>query len=504
MWKVNNELRMIDPRLHFRAAALLALVIGILSATKLDALQVDQHPRVPGSRWQMFATPGQAGFAPTLAEEFDDICESSGAAGVIIVFDGAVLLRFGDVETRFMCHSVRKSLMSIMYGMAVDRQAIDLDKSLADLAIGEIEPGLSENEKLATVSDLLKSRSGVYHKSAYEPSHMQVTRPARGSHRPGENWFYNNWDFNALLTIYEQETGEKIFESFQRRIAEPLQLQDFRRRDGYYHLEPERSMHPAYPFRMSARDLARVGWLMALGGRWGDQQLVSKEWIGDSTTAHSEIRPWHRYDGYGFMWWIAELNGEKIYSALGNGGNSIDVFPEERLVFSFRADTYRGQSISFADRWRIMRLVLDARQGRPSTEPELMRLPEKNLGPQPAALTAEYLEQFPLELRRQLPAELPAEIRDEPVRIELVGSTLVLYTRRPPALQFDLIPLGNDRFWIEGFREIGVIDRDGSGQPTRFLMRDDLLQFVRELEKAGKIEEAIRQRRLAETLFEPG
>jgi hypothetical protein len=38
-------------------------------------------------------------------------------------------------------------------------------------------------------------------------------------------------------------------------------MQDYRTRDGYYHYELDKSIHPAYPFRMSARDCARYGLL---------------------------------------------------------------------------------------------------------------------------------------------------------------------------------------------------------------------------------------------------
>jgi len=39
---------------------------------------------------------------------------------------------------------------------------------------------------------------------------MVSMREPRGSHGPGTFWLYNNWDFNALGTIYEQETGEDL------------------------------------------------------------------------------------------------------------------------------------------------------------------------------------------------------------------------------------------------------------------------------------------------------
>jgi hypothetical protein len=46
------------------------------------------------------------------------------------------------------------------------------------------------------------SRSGVYHEAAAEAQVMINTRPDRGSHTHGTFFYYNNWDFNVLGTIF--------------------------------------------------------------------------------------------------------------------------------------------------------------------------------------------------------------------------------------------------------------------------------------------------------------
>src|SRR6266436_1013879 len=66
-------------------------------------------------------------------------------------------------------------------------------------------------EKRATIADLLKARSGVYHPAVAETEWMKARRPARGSHLPGAIWYYNNWDFNALGTIFEPASGTHIY-----------------------------------------------------------------------------------------------------------------------------------------------------------------------------------------------------------------------------------------------------------------------------------------------------
>jgi hypothetical protein len=106
------------------------------------------------------------------------------------------------VERPFEAHSVRKSLVSGLYGVAVARGEIDLDASLATFAIDDQTP-LTATERSATIRQVISAMSGVYLPAAYAPA-SQDRRPERGTHSPGTHWFYNNWDFNVAGVIYER------------------------------------------------------------------------------------------------------------------------------------------------------------------------------------------------------------------------------------------------------------------------------------------------------------
>ncbi|MGO4838635.1 serine hydrolase domain-containing protein, partial [Rhizobiaceae sp. 2RAB30] len=173
--------------------------------------------------------------------------------------------------------------------------------------------------------------------AAYEPADMKRKRPARGSHEPGSFWFYNNWDFNALGTIYRRQTGEDIYRSFEEKIARPLAMEDFSARDGKYVTAPE-SEHPAYPFRLSARDAARFGQLFLDNGRWGENQVVPAPWIKEATTAYSWTKRGRQ--GYGYMWWSlpSDVWGENAAYAAGYGGQVVAFIPWKRLVVAQTVD----------------------------------------------------------------------------------------------------------------------------------------------------------------------
>jgi CubicO group peptidase (beta-lactamase class C family) len=260
----------------------------------------------------------------------------------MIVTDGQVVFELGNTANNFSAHSMRKSLMSAVYGTYVAEGQIEPSRRLAELGIDDIQP-LTETEKQATVLDLLQARSGVYIPAAGEAQSMSDSRPERGSHEPGTHWYYNNWDFNALATILGQETGETFYQAFDERIAEPLGMQDFFPERLQYTYEYWLSQHPYYGTRISARDLARFGQLFLQEGTWQGTQVVPPEWVAASTGAHSTTGDTGTYSGYGYMWWIAAKDQGAIkkgsYAASGYGGHTLEVLPDLNTVIMFRVNT---------------------------------------------------------------------------------------------------------------------------------------------------------------------
>ena len=230
--------------------------------------------------------------------------------------------------------------MSALYGVYASEGKIDVGKTLAELTVDD-KQRLTGAEKQASILDLLRARSGVYHPAAYESPAAQAARPLRRSHAPGSFFYYNNWDFNTLGGIFEKVTREKIFEALERRIAQPIGMQDFKATDGQYSLEPE-SDFAAYDFAMTARDMARFGHLYLRNGQWEGQPVVPSGWVTRSTTAYSTgLGSDYPFDGYGFLWWVSDYG----YLALGNGGHAIAVIPSKDLVVVHRVDNDERQNV---------------------------------------------------------------------------------------------------------------------------------------------------------------
>ena len=111
----------------------------------------------PQEIWYQYEKPEEAGFSSEKLRDAKQHYDGLNAAAFMAVFDGHVLFAWGDIERRFMCHSVRKSLLSALYGIYVDEGMIDLEKTMEDLNIDDQFP-LTATEKQARVKDLLKAR----------------------------------------------------------------------------------------------------------------------------------------------------------------------------------------------------------------------------------------------------------------------------------------------------------------------------------------------------------
>ena len=347
--------------------------------------------------WQQYADVRQVGFDAKALRSVCERADSLRSGALMAVFRGRVILACGDVEREFEAYSVRKSLVSGLYGTAVARGEIDLDSTLAGFSIDELTP-MTAVERSATIRQVISARSGVYLPAAYGAS-QERGRPARGSHAPGTHWVYNNWDFNVAGVVYERATGEDLYESFARRLAGPLGMEDWEPADGFRALEPTRSRHPAHTFRISTRDLARFGELYRRNGEWNGRQMIPAEWVAESTRPHTDDGDG---TGYGYMWWTyragseftakyPNLGRQTFYRGLGSGEQGLWVIPGAELVVVHRADTDHGRTVASQDQWTLVESILAARRAEPEREPKLRHLRATALKTQaPAVVIPKY------------------------------------------------------------------------------------------------------------------
>ncbi len=435
-----------------RCCIIIIILLGSLSPSLAGADN-------PGRGWERYETPEQAGWS---SEKLEVIYRESNASALMVIERGKVVAALGDIHRKFKCHSIRKSFLSALYGIHVDLGDIDLNQTLRDLNIRDVVP-LTESEKKAQVGDLLKARSGVYIPAGAETASMKAERPQRGSHERDTFWYYNNWDFNVLGTIFEKETGTDIFSDFYRRIAVPLEMEDFRALDGTHdYSERDVSIHPSYPFKMSARDMARFGQLYLQRGRWNGRQIIPEDWIEESTSSYSSI--YRGKEGYGYLWYIIEdFNGTKMYYTAGAGGHYIAVLPAEDVVIVVRADTYTAKYLRIRD--ELIERIREAKVAEAAPSPRFVPLRAAINGLKLYELNRGQRQQYVREYKGQYINGASSEAHDHTFYIVERGSDLIL-ERYEYFYHFKLLPLSLNKFFVEDLELFLVFDLDDKGHPV--------------------------------------
>lgn len=346
------------------------VIISILLFLSFTLTSCTQKTTFPGKQWSKVQNVMEMGYAVDKIENAKQYSETINTSAVVIIENGMIVDEWGEVDKKYMTHSIRKSFLSAMYGEYVLNGSIDLDKTMEAIGVDD-EPPLSDIEKKATIRDCIKARSGIYHPALYESQGMKDRKPPRHTEKPGAHWYYNNWDFNAAGTIFEKFSGKKIFEALKSSIADPIQMEDFEVEDGWY-VTGEESIHPAYPFKITAHDFARFGLLMLRNGNWNGKQVIAEEWVKESTRYHSDATLYGS-DGYGYMWWVSRKYNkfphlpnvdvpEGTYSARGAGGHYLLIIPAYDMVIVHRVDTFvRGNAVSVAEFGTLVNLILEAR-----------------------------------------------------------------------------------------------------------------------------------------------
>jgi CubicO group peptidase (beta-lactamase class C family) len=278
------------------------------------------------------------------AEVVSEIEQNTVYDGVVAMRGETLLMRWGSVDRPTNLASVRKSLISLLFGIAAERRLVDLDATLEELGIDDAPQPLTAAERAATVRDLLASRSGIYLPTLGESASWAARRPARGAYEPGAYWFYNNWDFNALGTIFEKVTGLGIGQAISEWLAQPLGMTTFCP-DHVTYEYADFTEHPMWRVYMSAEDLALVGALVVQDGRWGEEQIVPSAWIEESTAPISDTSEFVEddaiYDHFGLLWWVDADTG-RVWAS-GSGGQFLIIDRPNKLATVVRNNT--GASI---------------------------------------------------------------------------------------------------------------------------------------------------------------
>jgi CubicO group peptidase (beta-lactamase class C family) len=263
--------------------------------------------------------------------------------------------------------SVTKSVTSIALGIAVDQGLIPGVDVPAMSFFQEYGPDMSDPRRgEMKLEDLLTMRSGIEwsEDTPYtDPNNSCILMEASDEWvpfvlgypmdaDPGSVWEYNSGASVLLGKIVEVATGQRVDAWTKEQLFDPIGIQDF-----YWKLTPSGEVDTEGGLYLSAKDLARIGYLFLRNGMWEGRRVVSEEWVKASTSPLVvDIVPENGRDdpGYGYQWWVPDHDGEntQVFAGNGYGGQFLLVAPDYDVVAVFNGwNIHEGAG---ASTWRAL------------------------------------------------------------------------------------------------------------------------------------------------------
>jgi CubicO group peptidase (beta-lactamase class C family) len=252
--------------------------------------------------------------------------------------------------------SVTKSVISTLVGIALDEGAIaSVQETLGELLpehVSEMKPEVAA----ITLRQLLTMTAGLEGNSVGDPplgvlgGKDWVGNIVRaGQAGPPGLFDYANSSSHLLAAILAQATGGSVLDYARRKLFGPLgidtqpafellavekNLPAYERAGFAWPVDPS-GLHVGFGLlKIRPSEMARIGTLYLNGGTWHGSRVPSSAYIRDATKGQVAAEgPAIRY---GYQWWVSIVGkGHAAFSAVGYGGQLIEVVPSLRLVAVF-------------------------------------------------------------------------------------------------------------------------------------------------------------------------
>jgi CubicO group peptidase (beta-lactamase class C family) len=348
-----------------RAGRIAAVALVLALFPGLTAAQDARDGKIDAT-----AAPSSAPSNPqaSLAEKYPGLRALVIARGNCIAFE--YYRNNITADTQSPMWSVTKSVLSILIGIAIDEGFLRLDQKLSEIFPEAFDENTDTLARDITVRDVLTKTEGFAEAS---PGDFKVSGAVskkelwrsmlnrRVAYRRGTHFRYDGIGSDLLAVVLSKAIKQDAGDFAKRKLFDPLGIADYTwyaDSDGYLH--GESGLH------LTARDMAKIGILYLQHGRWGDTQIVSADYVRDSTTRHNDGGP-PANAGYGYQWWISK-NGN-VFFASGLHDQLISVTPQRDLVLAIAADSIAVGMLGF-----VRNVVLPIAAGLPDSAPCVVRV----------------------------------------------------------------------------------------------------------------------------------
>jgi CubicO group peptidase (beta-lactamase class C family) len=277
---------------------------------------------------------------------------------IIIHNDRLVLEEYFMGWTRHMRHrsfSVVKSFTSALIGIAVDQGWInDLDEKLLSFfpEYDDIEH-LDERKESITLENVLTMSAGFpweelsrlptdpendLYKLVISSDWIKYMLDLPMSDDPGTKFVYNSGGAILLSGILANKTGQSAEEFAEDNLFNTLGISNWEWEAG-----PNEITNASWGLSLHPVNFAMFGYLYLKNGLLNGEQVVSEDWVNESTSNHIDPYGYQWWMLHGYSWWDdmvveAHPGTDGAYQATGYGGQLILVLPNLNMVLVSTAE----------------------------------------------------------------------------------------------------------------------------------------------------------------------
>lgn len=275
-------------------------------------------------------------------QELTALAEDMRVLGIIISQNGKQICRkMYEGPIRRNLYSASKSYTSAAVGIAVKEGLLSLDEKLTDLFRADLPDVVSDNLAKATVRDLLTMCLGndkgflmgedrPYYQNR---NWVQLALSQPFVHEPGTQFVYNNSGPYLAGLLVQRRAGTDLVHYLMPRLFEPMGIQL-----PTWETDPWGYTFGAGGLFLTIDEFHRFGELYLGKGCLNGRQLISEEWIRESTSKQVE----NGKEGYGYLFWRGEHNS---YRADGKYGQFTIVFDDRNAVVTITAESRAADGI---------------------------------------------------------------------------------------------------------------------------------------------------------------
>lgn len=310
----------------------------------------------------VMAGPDAAGHGPAKATvskaALDQLVKAAGEAhsdALVVLHKGETVGEwyFGGKSRPIETMSVTKSIVNLIMGRLRTLGRIDS----IDTPVAKFYPEWNQgHKKEITLRHLLNHTSGLQNVPRADieiypsPDVVQLALAAELSNPPGEHWSYNNKAVNLLAGVIEKATGKPMDVIFRETLAEPLGIESFQ-----WMKDKAGNPYAMAGLQLHARDLAKLGQLVANRGRWKGVQLINESWLAESLAPATKQQA-----NCGLLWWLIYdttrfVIDDVVVANLASAGvpkSFVEKVKSARGTYSDRKAYFGALQAAFGSNWQ--------------------------------------------------------------------------------------------------------------------------------------------------------